>query len=99
LALQSFSTSATARPAAKSVKLTVGNVTKSSLLLYTVGDDGKLAFFRELPHGEAFDQTVPAGQRWIALFADKRAGEAFAVPQADATWLLRPEDKAARSGK
>jgi hypothetical protein len=71
------------------VKLTVANVTKEPALLFSVGDGGKLVFSRKVPAGEAVDVKSSIGQRWVAVFAEKPAGDTFTAEKVEATWLLR----------
>jgi hypothetical protein len=71
------------------VKLSVANVKKEEALLFFVTPDCKLTFARKVAPGEAVDVQATPGQRWIAVFADRPAGDSFAVPGADAVWLLR----------
>jgi hypothetical protein len=44
---------------------------------------------KKVPAGEAVDVKTSTGQRWLAVFADKPGGEAFAPTQAEGVWLLR----------
>jgi hypothetical protein len=76
-------------PAAGPVKLTVANVTKEPALLFSEGENGKLVFSRKVPAGEAVDVETTAGKRWVAVFAERPAGEAH-LAAGDKPWLLRP---------
>jgi hypothetical protein len=69
--------------------LTVANVRKEPALLFTMTNEGKLTFAQRLPAGELIDVDVQVGQRWVAVFTDKPAGETFTPHQAASTWLLR----------
>jgi hypothetical protein len=70
------------------VKFTVVNVKKEPAMLFAMTEGGKLSFAQKVAPGEAVDLQTSAGQRWIAVFADKPAGDTF-VSKADAVWLLR----------
>ena len=76
-------------PPPGAIKLTVVNVHKEPALLFTIDDAGKLTFKQKLPEGEAVDVQTVKGQRWIAIFSEKPAGDSYTVSQADAIWLLR----------
>ena len=82
---------ASPREATIAVKLTIANVRKETALLFTIGDNGKLTFVQKVPPGEAIDVQTVSGQSWIAVFADKPAGEAFKPSKATETWSLRGE--------
>jgi hypothetical protein len=88
-------------PVGGPVKLTVANVTKEAALLFVEGDNGKLVFSRKVPAGEAVDVETAAGQRWVAIFAERPAGESHVADAAGAPWLLRTgpanEDKMPRA--
>jgi hypothetical protein len=71
------------------VKLTVANVRKEEALLFTLAANGKLTFVKKVPAGEAVDVEASTGQRWVAVFTDRPAGESFVTTQVAENWLLR----------
>ncbi len=48
-----------------------------------------MTFVQKLPSGEAVDVTTTSEKRWVAVFADKPAGESFDPKNDGSTWLLR----------
>jgi hypothetical protein len=72
-----------------SVKMTVANVRKEAAMLFEMAEDGKMTFIQKVSAGEAVDVKAASGKRLVAIFADKQAGESFAVPGSGGVWLLR----------
>lgn len=72
-----------------SLKVSVANVRKESAILFTMTNDGKMTFVQKVSAGEAIDVEVSAGQRWIAVFTDKPAGESKTMTAGEKVWLLR----------
>lgn len=69
--------------------LTVANVRKEAVVLFTVDDKGELTFAAKVPHGEAIDLNTQQGQRLVATFLSEPYRETFTVGGDKATWLIR----------
>ncbi len=70
-------------------KLTVANVRKEAVVLFSVDAQGELSFVRKLPAGEAADVQTVLGTRWLAVFLSEPYRVKYVVSQYDAVWLLR----------
>jgi hypothetical protein len=70
-------------------KLTVANVRKEPVMLFTVDGQGELTFVKKLPAGEADDLKTTVGQRWVAVFTSEPYHVKFVVSQPEVIWLLR----------
>jgi hypothetical protein len=71
-------------------KLTVANVRKEEVLLFTVDrQSGDLNFVKKLPAGEAADVKTVTGERWVAVFLSAPYRVKYVVVQPEGVWLLR----------
>jgi len=81
-----------------SITLTVANVRKEPVVLFTRDAQGELQFQKKLAAGEAADLDTPHGRRWVAVFMSAPYQMTQTVTEHEQTWVIRQPDAAAKKG-